>query len=75
MAATRYISYVTYAGDRWDTVAWKFYGNATRFHAIIVANFAVPIYPVFPAGIQLSIPVLGPDKSTQKLPPWLKDKT
>ena len=69
---TRYIAYTTQAGDRWDTIAWRFYGDASNFHPIITANVSVAIYPVFPAGVALSIPIIPPPPSTQILPPWFQ---
>jgi phage tail protein X len=70
--AHRFISYTTTVGDRWDTIAWKFYGDAMRYHPIILANPAVAIYPVMPPGKTLSIPILTPSPTTTILPPWLR---
>lgn len=56
-----YIEHTTADNDRWDLLAWKYYGDATKYEPIIVANPTVPITPVLPSGIKLMIPVLDQD--------------
>ena len=67
-----YLEHITKDGDRWDLIAWQYYGDAMRYEEIILANPDVPIWPVLPAGVRLLIPVL--DTETQAdaagLPPW-----
>ncbi|HVA77882.1 MAG TPA: tail protein X [Candidatus Binataceae bacterium] len=71
MTAQQYIAHLTRAGERWDLLAWSYYGDATRFNPIIMANPAVPIEPVFEAGILIQVPVLSANNSaTADLPPW-----
>lgn len=67
-----YLDYITKDGDRWDFLAWQYYGDALRYEEIILANPDVPIDPVLPAGIRLLIPVLEPATQTDAagLPPW-----
>jgi phage tail protein X len=48
MAAGPFIPHVTRANDRWDLLAWHYYGDATQVNVIIMANPAVPIDPVLP---------------------------
>lgn len=67
----RFILHVTTAGERWDLLAWLYYGDPTDYSPIIVANPNVPIEPVFDAGISIAIPLrqktfVGPSN----LPPW-----
>jgi phage tail protein X len=74
MVTAQFIPYTTKNGDRWDTLAWRFYGIPTLIYPIIQSNPSVPIMAVFPAGIQLGIPtieIIGPSSSAN-LPPWLK---
>jgi phage tail protein X len=69
--AGQFILHVTTAGERWDLLAWQYYGDATDYSAIIVANPDVPIEPVFDAGISIAVPIQ--QKSgvvTVNLPPW-----
>lgn len=68
MSFTRY---TTVQGDRWDTVAFKAYGDPMKITPIVEANTHVPKQPVLPAGIILNIPIQERDKVTPNiLPPW-----
>ena len=65
------IHHTTRTGDRWDTLAWHYYQDANRFGELIAANPLIPIVPVLPAGVELSIPILSPTpNATRALPPW-----
>jgi phage tail protein X len=66
-----FILHVTTAGERWDLLAWRYYGDPTDYSLIIMANPNVAIEPVFDAGISIAIPLqqkslVGP----AYLPPW-----
>lgn len=67
-----YIDYITKDGDRWDLIAYEFYGDATMYEPIIAANPFVPIMPILPSGIPLQIPDIEDDEliSSEDLPPW-----
>jgi len=67
-----YLTYRTRAGDTWDLVAYRYYGNAYRYPPLIAANPHVPISPVLPAGVLLNIPVLPAPSQPQSLPPWMR---
>lgn len=68
---TEFYSYITKDRDRWDLIAYKFYGNATKYEPIIQANPDIPITPTIQSGIKLKIPVLDENNSiTFELPPW-----
>lgn len=64
--------YYTVKGDRWDTVAFKAYGDATRITEIIEANPDVPVLPVFEENVRLNIPIIEQQSETDVslLPPW-----
>lgn len=71
MQGAQYIVHVTKAGERWDLLAWRYYGDPTDYQTIIMANPGVTIEPVFEAGISLAVPIV--QKSTVisvDLPPW-----
>ncbi len=71
MAAANYITHITAAGERWDLLAWRYYGNATLYSPIIMANPSVPIEPVFEAGLTVLIPILQQSQALAvNLPPW-----
>lgn len=66
------IEHTTVDGDRWDNLAWQYYGDANDYERIIAANPEVLIIPILPGGIRLLIPVIEEDEteSTTELPPW-----
>jgi phage tail protein X len=69
--ATQFIRHTTAAGERWDLLAWNYYGDPTLFSAIIMANPLIPIEPAFEAGIPVRIPILQVNPvRTNDLPPW-----
>lgn len=71
MTPTQYIVHVTRAGERWDLLAWRYYGDAARFNPMIMANPLVPIEPVFEAGILIEVPILSASNlQSTDLPPW-----
>lgn len=66
-----FTQYTTIAGDRWDTVANKAYGDPMLFPEIAAANRGVPLDVVFIDGVKLRVPVLDPvSLDTNLLPPW-----
>lgn len=71
MAAARFITHVSAAGERWDLLAWRYYGNAALYGPIIMANPSVPIEPVFEAGLTVLVPILQQSPAaSMNLPPW-----
>jgi phage tail protein X len=71
MAAANFITHITAAGERWDLLAWRYYGNPTLYGPIIMANPSVPIEPVFEAGLTVVIPILQQNQAVAiNLPPW-----
>jgi phage tail protein X len=71
MAAVQSIRHITQQGERWDLLAWKYYGDSANYNPIIMANPGVPIEPVFEAGILIAVPILQvSDILSNDLPPW-----
>ena len=66
------IIHLTTEGERWDTIAWRYYGSVNEAGRIMEANPGVPLLPVLPGGIRLSIPVVyaATVDETADLPPW-----
>lgn len=69
------IRHVTIDGERWDTIAWKYYGDPFGYGPIIEANPAANISSTLPAGTVLLIPILSLDEQSAQqaasdLPPW-----
>ncbi|BDV42445.1 membrane protein [Geotalea uraniireducens] len=69
---TDILEHITSDGERWDWLAWEYYGDASRYEPIIAANPEVMITPVLPAGIKLLIPIIADADlvDTEDLPPW-----
>ncbi len=69
-----YIPHLTVAGERWDQLAWHYYGDPTLYGPIVMANPSIPIEPLFEAGLTIGIPLLSsPTTATvpqADLPPW-----
>jgi phage tail protein X len=71
--AGQFITHITRAGERWDTLAWRYYGDATLFGPIIQTNPQTPIEAVFEAGLTIGVPLLMVNQtahSAADLPPW-----
>ena len=71
------IEHITRQGERWDTLAWRYYGNPYDYGRIIEANPALDIGSQLPAGVTVLIPVLGlaqvqaaEQLAATDLPPW-----
>lgn len=63
------------AGERWDTLAWRYYGDPFAYGRIIEANPALNIVPVLPAGVTVLVPLLTvaqqvTQRDTSRLPFW-----
>jgi len=71
MPASPYIPYVTRQNDRWDLIAWKYYGDPNLYGPIIQANPNQPIVGAFDAGTAIQIPILQKASDVSNdLPPW-----
>lgn len=65
-----YLRHLTKDGERWDAIAYRYYGNAHEYERIIAANPHVPLRPALPGGIVLLIPVIVRTEIEEDLPPW-----
>jgi phage tail protein X len=68
-----FVEYVAKQGDRWDTIAFKAYGDATLINGIIEANPTIVISPILEAGTRVVVPVLEQGDvqiDSELLPPW-----
>lgn len=64
------VVHVTTEGDRWDTLAWRYYGDPWAFERIIAANPSIPIRPRLPGGLTVFVPVIEAAARTEDMPPW-----
>ena len=64
--------HITSQGERWDSIAWRYYGSVNEAGRIMAANPDMPLVPVLPGGLRLTIPVIdAPElEETVELPPW-----
>ncbi|PZU89122.1 MAG: hypothetical protein DI527_16450 [Chelatococcus sp.] len=66
--------------ERWDTIAWRYYGAAGAYRPIVEANRALFTDPLSalpelpPAGTELKIPIVAAASrpTSDDLPPWLR---
>lgn len=66
-----YLDHITKDGERWDQLAWRYYGDPHGYERIVAANPDVPIAPVLAGGTCLRIPVIDKSVPTMEgLPPW-----
>jgi nucleoid-associated protein YgaU len=72
MMTTQYLMHTTVEGERWDSIAAKYYGDAALFQVIANANESIPMTAVLPVGLVLMIPIIERiDAVTLEVPPWL----
>jgi len=77
-----YLEHITAPGERWDLIAYRYYGDAKLMHHILMANpdlvgatdKSVPL--VLEPGTALRIPVLEQSQiAATQLPPWKRSAT
>lgn len=75
--AREYFDHVTRAGDRWDLIAFDYYGDAKLIKPLLKANRTLldgsdgdaPL--VFPKGVTVRVPVIEDELIAESnLPPW-----
>jgi phage tail protein X len=71
------LEHITTAGERWDTLAWRYYGDPHAYSRIIEANPALNISTVLDSGQLVLIPImplaevqLAQQLVAEDLPPW-----
>lgn len=74
-----YFEHRTIDGDRWDLLAYRYYGDAAKQSVLLEANRSLFIDPItvppliLPAGLTLIVPVLDADEVNENLlPPWMR---
>ena len=76
MSSSQFIRHVTSNSERWDLLAWRYYGDPTLLGAIVMANPDVVIEPVLEAGLTIMIPMMQkPTTTASSLPPWKQATT
>lgn len=69
-----FLEHLTTEGERWDQIAWKYYGDPHDYGRIVAANPHAPITPTLPGGLRLNIPIIerAAAVAPQEKPPWLR---
>lgn len=74
-----YLEHTTSLGDRWDLIAFTYYGDGTKIVPLLKANpdlLGSPKAPTpltFKSGVLVRVPVLTDKEIVQtQLPPWKK---
>lgn len=57
-------------GERWDSIAWKMYGDSTQIKSLIQNNPSIPISDYVAQGTQVFVPLITPSTSTTSSTPW-----
>ena len=76
-----HFEHVTIDGDRWDLLAYRYYGDVSKQSVLLDANRSLFIDPIvvppliLPAGLSLVVPVLDAEEVDQnRLPPWKRQE-
>lgn len=70
---SNFVEYVTKQGDRWDTIAFKAYGDSSLVNGLIEANPTIVISAILEAGTRIIVPILESGEiqiDSELLPPW-----
>lgn len=70
---SNFVEYVTKQGDRWDTIAFKAYGDASLVNGLIESNPTIVISAILEAGTRVIVPILESGEiqiDSELLPPW-----
>ena len=72
-----YLQHIASDGDRWDSLSYQYYGNATAYEQIITANRHLPITTTLTAGQIVFIPMISKPKTSfdHTVPPWLRENS
>jgi len=63
------MTYITVQGDRWDSIAYKVYGNESYMSHLLEVNKQHRDVFIFSAGVKLTIPEIT-EAANDTLPPW-----
>lgn len=67
------LKHIVKQGERWDNLAYHYYGDALAYSRIIDANPHMSFCEVLPAGAVVFIPILNiKPTNNDKMPPWLR---
>lgn len=77
MSGGAHLTHDTSAGERWDLIAHRYYGDVAQQHMLIAANRglfldAMSVPDILPAGLTLVVPIIDRPAAPapELLPPW-----
>lgn len=56
--------------ERWDTIAFKMYGDPTQLGELVLNNPGIAIADLVPAGAMVFVPLITPAVPTSTSTPW-----
>jgi phage tail protein X len=66
-----HLNHITTDGERWDSLAHKYYGDVTEMARLIAANPHIPIVETLPGGLTVAIPIIDAANDIDSdLPAW-----
>ena len=68
-APTKGVIYIS-KGERWDTIAYKMYGDATLISSLILYNPGIAAIDYVAEGVGVFVPLLAPAPNTSTSTPW-----
>lgn len=66
------IIHITIEGERMDQIAYHYYGDVSLVPLLWDHNPKLGIRRNYPAGLEIYVPIIEKQKSTDTLPPWLR---
>ena len=64
------LRHLTREGERWDLIAWRYYGNPLEISRLIAANPHLPAAEQFAANLTVFVPLIPSKPQTQAdMPP------
>ncbi|MDO4223765.1 MAG: tail protein X [Acinetobacter sp.] len=61
------------AGERWDSIAYRYYGDVGEMPRLMAANPQIALGEQLNQGEQMLIPIISIQPSDQhQLPPWMQ---
>ena len=60
----------TSVGERWDSIAWKMYGDPTQVAPLIANNPGIAIQDTVNSGVQVFVPLISPTITVNTMSPF-----
>lgn len=65
--------HITRDGERWDTIAWRYWRDVAELPRLLAANPHLAARPTLPSGQRVVVPIIerrDAAVSAARLPPW-----